>query len=100
LLELTEAYQTIERLLQLLKKTDQFREIVPFLEDAKGLHHLKNIVKKIKAGQINLSHNSNKKVCACAASKINEKLLWSPVECYRLLLGLKLKYDYLSEDCI
>lgn len=47
-----------------------------------------------------LPQNSNKKTCSCSNSKVNEKLLWSPVECYKILLNLKLKYDYLSEDCI
>lgn len=63
------------------------------------MHYLKNILKRIKAGQINI-HPNNKKACSCASTKINEKLVWSPAECYRLLLNLKLKYDYLSEDCI
>jgi hypothetical protein len=53
----------------------------------------------MKTGQINIQQ-SNKKSCSCNSSKINEKLVWSPAECYRLLLSLKLKYDYLSEDCI
>lgn len=29
-----------------------------------------------------------------------EKLLWSPTQCYKTMLELKLKYDYLSEDCV
>jgi hypothetical protein len=63
------------------------------------MHYLKNILKKIKTGQINIQ-TSNKRTCSCTATKVNEKLVWSPAECYRLLLGLKVKYDYLSEDCI
>jgi hypothetical protein len=60
---------------------------------------MKNIFKKIKTGQIHIQ-NGSKKACSCVATKINEKLVWSPAECYRLLLGLKVKYDYLNEDCI
>lgn len=64
MLELSEARNTIDRLLQLLKKTEQFREIVPLLEEGKGLHYLKSIVKKIKAGQVVLPQS--KKTCSCA----------------------------------
>jgi hypothetical protein len=39
-------------------------------------------------------------MCNCTHVKVSEKLLWSPTECYRILLEMKLKYDYLSEDCI
>ena len=63
------------------------------------MHYMKNIFKKIKTGQINI-RNGSKKACSCVATKINEKIVWSPAECYRLLLGLKVKYDYLNEDCI
>jgi hypothetical protein len=32
--------------------------------------------------------------------KVTEKILWSPVECYKVMLSMKMKYDFLSEDCI
>lgn len=38
-------------------------------------------------------------MCGCG-NRTGEKVLWSPTECYRVMLELKMKYDYLSEDCI
>ncbi len=60
---------------------------------------MKNIVKKIKLGHLSITH-AGKKACSCSTNKVPEKLVWSPAECYKLLLGLKMKHDYLSEDCI
>jgi len=68
------------------------------MSDLKNLHYLKNIPKRMKSNQLNIK-TADRKVCGCCI-KIVEKLLWSPTECYRTMLEMKLKYDYLSEDCI
>lgn len=59
------------------------------------MHYLKSILKRLKANQLNLKP-IEKKVCSCREIKLNEKLLWSPVQCYKILLEMKVKYDYLS----
>ena len=69
------------------------------LQELGDLHYLSNILKKLKQNKLNYKP-FEKKVCACKEIKINEKLLWSPVECYKLMLEMKMKYDYLNEECI
>ncbi len=39
-------------------------------------------------------------MCTCMEVKIDERMLWTPESCYRLMLDMKIKYDSLSEDCI
>lgn len=63
------------------------------------MHYLKNIIKRLKNNSLNVKP-IEKKVCSCKDMKLNEKLLWSPVQCYKTMLEMKVKYDYLSEDCI
>jgi hypothetical protein len=64
------------------------------------MHYLKNVLKRFKNNQL-LIKPIDKKMCSCIQTKIiPEKILWSPTQCYKTLLELKMKYDYLSEDCI
>jgi len=67
-----------------------------FIDEIKNLHYLPTILKKLKNNKIN---RSAKKSCQCMI-RIDEKLLWSPAECYKIMLEMKLKYDCLNEDCI
>jgi hypothetical protein len=62
------------------------------------LHYLRNVLKRLKGSQL-ISKPTDKKQCSCQ-TKIPEKLLWSPTQCYKTMLEMKLKYDYLSEDCV
>ena len=71
------------------------------ITESKEMHYLKNVLKRLKSNQLTLTKN-NKKSCSCSNSlqARQESILWSPVECYKIMLAMKLKYDYLNEDCI
>ena len=62
------------------------------------MHYLKNIMRRARRGE--LEGFNSKTGCGCGSKLGGEKVLWSPTECYRIMLELKMKYDYLSEDCI
>ena len=65
------------------------------MQEIGDMHYLKNILRRLKSNQLNLKP-IDKKVCKCRSSNINEKLIWSPMECYKIMLGMKMKYDYLN----
>ena len=70
LLELEEANQAIERLVLLLKNTEEYRKFGNFADDFKEIHYLKNILKRLKSG--GLSHPlERKRACSCAEFKVD-----------------------------
>lgn len=54
----------------------------------------------MKTGCLNHKISDKRKMCTCMEVKIDERMLWTPESCYRLMLDMKIKYDSLSEDCI
>lgn len=100
MVELDQANQIIERLVLLLRNTDEFKEFGDFAEEVKNIHFLKNIPKRLKSNNLNHRPPERKRMCTCMDVKIDERLLWTPAACYKMLLEMKIKYDSLTEDCI
>lgn len=69
----------------------------PLPLEAKTSHFLSTVSRRLRSG---VSRHSDKKPCRCLDLRPKEELLWSPAECYRALLAIKMKYDYLNEECI
>ena len=82
----------------LLKNTEEYRKFGNFADDFKEIHYLKNITKRTKSSSQN--YPERKRTCSCCDIKIDERLVWSPTACYKILLEMKLKYEEMSEDCI
>jgi hypothetical protein len=61
---------------------------------------LNNIPKRLKGNCLNHRLPDKKKVCSCMEIRIDERLLWTPENCYKVMLEMKMKYDSLTEDCI
>ena len=64
LLELEEATQTIARLVELLRRTEEYREYAPMMQEMGDLHYLRNILKRLKMSQLNFKP-AEKKACSC-----------------------------------
>lgn len=99
LLQLEEAKEAIDRLATLLRSTQEYKKINHLVDDFKQAHYLKNIMKRLKGSGLN-QQIERKRACSCCEVKIDEKLLWTPTACYKIMLEMKLKYEQMSEDCI
>lgn len=69
LLELQEAYNTIERLMILLRGTDEYKSFALGIEDFKDTHFLKNISARLKKNE--LLHKLPEKIKPCSCLRIN-----------------------------
>lgn len=82
LLELDEAYSTIQRLVLLLRGTEEYQQLGEFAHDVENIHFLRNIPKRLKENKL----NNGKNCCTCMNVKIDEKLLWTSTSSYKVLL--------------
>jgi hypothetical protein len=95
LLELDEAKQAIERLILLLKNTEEYKKFGNFADDFKEIHYLKNITKRLKSNSLNQQFE-RKRACSCCEVKIDERMVWTPGACYKIMLEMKLKYQEMN----
>lgn len=95
LLELDQAKQAVERLVLLLKNTEQYKKFGNFAEDFKEIHYLKNLTKRLKSNSLS-QQIERKKACNCCEIKLDERLLWTPSACYKIMLEMKLKYEEMN----
>ena len=100
LLEIDELNRTIERLVGLLKSTQEYKEFALFTEDTKAVHFLRFIPKRLKANGLLQQRPNKPKLCSCMDIRIEEKLIWTPTQSYKFMLDMKLKYESLNEECI
>lgn len=78
IIELEQLSNAVERLVHLLRSTEEYKHFALFAEDAKGIHFLKNIPKRLKSSNLLNIPPKKVKMCSCMELKVDEKLLWTP----------------------